>query len=83
MTLTVYSQRRYLVNGYGFLWQNVEPPLEIRRRIANSLAPGTAAIAAEFFVTDKTMPGVTDLQPDAMSESDRFVLVTADFDQEP
>jgi hypothetical protein len=73
MTLTVYSQRRFWVNGYGFLWQNVEPPVAIRRRIADSLAdPGMSD--AVYFLRDRTMPSSTFTPTSVASTSRRFTL---------
>lgn len=82
MTLVVYSERRYLVSGYGFTWQNIEPPAEIRRRIAWSLSPSSEesetfdAVRPRYFLRDTSMPcSCKDL--DASSEvarTGRFVL---------
>jgi len=78
----VYSERRYLVSGYGFTWQNIEPPAEIRRRIAWSLSPFSEesetfdAVRPRYFLRDTSMPcSCKDL--DASSEvarTGRFVL---------
>ena len=62
MTLVVYSQRRYLVNGYGFTWQNIQPPESIQRRIAWSLQPQPSNLqrleggVPNYFLRDLTMP---------------------------
>jgi len=74
MTLTVYSQRRFWVNGYGFLWQNVEPPIEIRRRMADSLAPTQAALPLDYFIADRTMPRPPIVVDEPLQETSRFTL---------
>jgi len=62
MTLVVYSQRRYLVNGYGFTWQNIQPPESIQRRIAWSLQPQPSnlqrleGVVPNYFLRDLSMP---------------------------
>jgi hypothetical protein len=62
MTLVVYSQRRYLVSGYGFTWQNIAPPSEVRRRISWSLHPQPSDspivdnVVPKYFLRDLTMP---------------------------
>jgi hypothetical protein len=74
MTLTVYSQRRFWVNGYGFLWQNVEPPVDIRRRIADSLDPRGARVAADFYLRDTSASGLIPGERIPLVRSDRFAL---------
>jgi hypothetical protein len=74
MTLTVYSQRRFWVNGYGFLWQNVEPPVDIRRRMADSLAPTQAPLPVDYFVADRTMPRAPVAISETLGRTSRFTL---------
>lgn len=74
MTLTVYSQRRYWVNGYGFLWQNVEPPVEIRRRIADSLSSPQSDLEVDYFLRDRSMPAQNSKDAKILTTSKRFVL---------
>lgn len=75
MTLTVYSQRRYWVNGYGFLWQNVEPPVAIRRRIADSLSSPQSDLEVNFFLRDRSMPSSPVTGGDPLGMTRRFVLL--------
>lgn len=86
MTLSVYSERRFLVSGYGFTWQNIEPPLEIRRRITQSLNPVSedfekfGAYKPQYFLRDLTMP-CSCHDVDEFSEvarTSRFVLYRLD-----
>lgn len=74
MTLTVYSQRRFWVNGYGFLWQNVEPPVEIRRRMADSLGPSAVYGEGNYYLRDSTAPGPSIDTNTTVARSTRFVL---------
>ena len=74
MTLTVYSQRRFWVNGYGFLWQNVEPSVEIRRRMADSLGPSAVYGEGNYYLRDSTAPGPSIDTNTTVARSTRFVL---------
>ena len=74
MTLTVYAQRRFWVNGYGFLWQNVEPPVEIRRRMADSLDPRALNIATDYYLKDVAAPGPFIDATVVVAQSKRFAL---------
>jgi len=86
MTLSVYSERRFLVSGYGFTWQNIEPPLDIRRRITQSLNPVSedfqkfGTYKPQYFLRDLTMP-CSCHDVDEFSEvarTSRFVLYRLD-----
>ena len=74
MTLTVYSQRRFWVNGYGFLWQNVEPPIEIRRRLADSLDPRATNVDSDYYLKDSAAPGPSMEASAVVARSNRFFL---------
>jgi hypothetical protein len=70
MYLALYSHRRYLVSGYGFLWQNVRPTDEVVEKIDLSIMFGerpTSDLLNEllkqgvsYFVLDKTMTPIVD-----------------------
>lgn len=74
MTLAIYSQRRYWVTGYGFLWQNTQPPVAIRRRIADSLTALPRNVDITYFLRDKTMPCSCDESWTLIASSNRFEL---------
>lgn len=82
LTLAMYSQRRYLVTGYGFTWQNIEPPSDVLRRIAWSLQPTPqqvdeiAPVIPNFYLRDLTMPCDCRalFESEIVGEVDRFIL---------
>lgn len=84
--LVVYSERRYLVSGYGFTWQNIVPPAEVLRRIQWSLDPHprllkvNESVTPRYFLRDLTMPCLCDGLSDAeeIGMTPRFVLYRLD-----
>ena len=82
LTLAMYSQRRYLVTGYGFTWQNIEPPSDVLRRIAWSLQPTPqqvdeiTPVIPNFYLRDLTLPCDCRalLESEIVGEVDRFIL---------
>jgi hypothetical protein len=74
MTLAVYSQRRFWVTGYGFLWQNVEPPPEVRARISDSLTSIPSDSGVGYYLRDRLMPCTCDNNWQIVGETERFQL---------
>ena len=87
MYLTLYSHRRYLVSGYGFLWQNVRPTDEVVKRIDLSVMFGKRPTidlldalikqGVSYFVLDKTMTPVIDWSNFGreLVSNNRFILL--------
>jgi len=87
MYLVVYSHRRYLVSGYGFLWQNVKPSDDVVRRIKLSLDFGSAPSAellddlrsrnVSYFVIDLSMTAFRDWTQfgEIAASNERFILL--------
>ena len=87
MYLTLYSHRRFLVSGYGFLWQNVQPNDDVVGRIDLSVMFGkwpTSHLLEElvkqsvsYFVVDKTMTPVLDWAKfgNVLVSNKRFILL--------
>lgn len=81
--LAVYTDRRFLVTGYGYSWQDVSPPPEVRRRITWSLNPGSIPLArslesrVRFFLRDESMPCACSALHDArlIGSEGRFKLL--------
>jgi hypothetical protein len=74
MTLALYSERRFWVSGYGFLWQNAAPPIDIRRRIGSSLTSPPPSSGVAYFLRDKTMPCTCEASWVSVGETERFEL---------
>jgi hypothetical protein len=87
MLMTIYLERRMLISGYGFLWQNVELPefgkdrMRLSSEFANAptqeLASQLRQAGVEFFIVDKSQ---IDNQKrfqrkEIMIESNRFMLL--------
>jgi hypothetical protein len=87
MYLVVYSHRRYLASGYGFLWQNVKPSDDVVRRIELSLDFGSAPSAellddlhsrnVSYFVIDLAMTTFRDWTQfgEVTASNERFMLL--------
>jgi hypothetical protein len=87
MYLVVYSHRRYLASGYGFLWQNVKPSDDVVRRIELSLDFGSAPSAellddlhsrnVSYFVIDLAMTTFRDWTQfgEVFASNERFMLL--------
>ena len=87
MYLVVYSHRRYLATGYGFLWQNVKPSDDVVRRIKLSLDFGTAPSVdllddlqsrkVTYFVVDLSMTAFRDWDQfgEIAASNERFILL--------
>ena len=87
MFLSVYSHRRFLVTGYGYIWQNVSPSQDVKKRIAISLRFGSQpseellrellAYNVAYFVVDKTMTETRDWSQfgSTISSNNRYVLL--------
>jgi len=90
LNLVVYSHRRYLASGYGFLWQNVKPSNEVIYRIELSLDFGATPSAellddlrirdVSYFVVDLSMTSFHDWTRfgDVIASNERFVLLKLD-----
>jgi len=91
MNLVVYSHRRYLATGYGYLWQNVKPSNEVVDRIDLSLgfgdAPSTELLDnlrlrnVSYFVIDLSMTSFHDWTRfgEIIASNERFLLLKLDF----
>jgi len=87
MYLVVYSHRRYLATGYGFLWQNVKPSNDVVRRIELSLDFGAAPSVdllddlqsrkVTYFVVDLSMTAFRDWTQfgEIAASNERFILL--------
>jgi len=87
MFLAVYSHRRFLVTGYGYMWQNVPPSPDVIKRMDVSLRFGSEpsekllkdllSYNVDYFVVDKTMSKVDNWSQFAsiISSNDRFELL--------
>ena len=87
MYLVVYSHRRYLATGYGFLWQNVKPSDDVVRRIELSLDFGAAPSVelrddlqnrkVTYFVVDLSMTAFRDWTKfgEIVASNERFILL--------
>ena len=87
MFLSVYSQRRFLVTGYGYMWQNVPPSQDVIKRMDISLRFGSQpseetlrellAYNVAYYVVDKTMTEINDWSQfgSIISSNNRFVLL--------
>jgi hypothetical protein len=87
MFLSVYSHRRFLVTGYGYMWQNVPPSQDVINRIDISLRFGSQpseeslrellAYNVAYFVVDKTMTETRDWSQfgSTISSNNRYVLL--------
>ena len=91
LNLVVYSHRRYLATGYGYLWQNVKPSNEVVDRIELSLGFGDAPSVelldnlrlrnVSYFVIDLSMTSFRDWTRfgEIISSNERFILLKLDF----
>ena len=87
MYLVVYSHRRYLATGYGFLWQNVKPSDDVVRRIELSIDFGAAPSVellddlqnrgVTYFVVDLSMTAFRDWTKfgEIVASNERFILL--------
>jgi hypothetical protein len=87
MYLVVYSHRRYLATGYGFLWQNVRPSDDVVRRIELSIDFGAAPSVellddlqnrkVTYFVVDLSMTAFRDWTKfgEIVASNERFILL--------
>lgn len=87
MFLAVYSHRRFLVSGYGYLWQNVRPTNDVVNRIELSLQfaenPSVKLLDdllgqdVTYFVVDKQMTKTRNWSQFAttLASNQRFVLL--------
>jgi hypothetical protein len=88
MLMTIYLERRMLISGYGFLWQNVELPefgkdrMRLSSEFANAptqeLASQLRQAGVEFFIVDKSRVDTTSRNVDVsvLLEDERFELVS-------
>jgi hypothetical protein len=91
MNLVVYSHRRYLATGYGYLWQNVKPTNDVVDRIELSLEFGSAPSLellddlliqnVSYFVVDLTMTSFREWTRfgEIISSNERFILLKLDL----
>ena len=91
LNLVVYSHRRYLATGYGYLWQNVKPSNEVVDRIELSLGFGDAPSVelldnlrlrnVSYFVIDLSMTSFHDWTRfgEIIASNKRFILLKLDF----
>jgi hypothetical protein len=87
MLMTIYLERRMLISGYGFLWQNVELPefgkdrMRLSSEFANAptqeLASQLRQAGVEFFIVDKSRVDTTirNVDVSVLLEDERFELV--------
>jgi hypothetical protein len=87
MGLVMYAHRRFLVSGYGYLWQNVRPSDDVIMRMDLSIefgsSPNEALLAqllernVSYFVVDKSKSEVSDWSDFAstVETTDRYILL--------
>ena len=87
MGLVMYSHRRFLVSGYGYLWQNVRPSDDVIMRMDLSVEFGSNPNKAlliqlleenvSYFVVDKSKSEVSDWSDYALTveTTDRYILL--------
>ena len=88
MLMTIYLERRMLISGFGFLWQNVELPefAKDRMRLSSDfsnapteqLASQLRQAGVEYFIVDKSRVDATSRNVDVsvLLEDERFELVS-------
>ena len=91
MNLVVYSHRRYLATGYGYLWQNVKPSNAVVDQIELSLDFGGAPSLellddlliqnVSYFVVDLPMTSFRDWSRfgEIIASNERFILLKLDL----
>lgn len=87
MGLVMYAHRRFLVSGYGYLWQNVRPSDDVIMRMDLSVEFGSSPNKAlliqllernvSYFVVDKSKSEVSDWSDYAstVETTDRYILL--------
>ena len=87
MGLVMYAHRRFLVSGYGYLWQNVRPSDDVIERLDLSVEFGSSPNKAllvqllennvSYFVVDKSKSKVLDWSDYAstVKTTDRYILL--------
>ena len=87
MGLVMYAHRRFLVSGYGYLWQNVRPSDDVIMRMDLSVEFGSSPNKAlliqllernvSYFVVDKSKSEVLDWSDYAstVETTDRYILL--------
>ena len=87
MGLVMYAHRRFLVSGYGYLWQNVRPSDDVITRLDLSVKFGSSPDKAlllqlleknvSYFVVDKSKSKVSDWSDYAstVETTDRYILL--------
>ena len=88
MLMTIYLERRMLISGYGFLWQNVELPefAKDRMRLSSEFANAPTEESASklrqagvaYFIVDKSRIGIDQQRPstNVVLTDKRFELVS-------
>jgi hypothetical protein len=88
MLMTIYLERRMLISGYGFLWQNVELPefgkdrMRLSSEFANAptqeLASQLRQAGVDYFIIDKSRidPANHLIGSTILLEDERFELVS-------